>query len=213
MSADPGDAEAAQLFTRMIGDLQRAVARDPNDAALRDAWRQYGPPPATKRRVPTAVAAAAVAALAAVIAGGFWLTRDPSPPRTEDAAREFKPEPPPVSDTSKAPGVTPPPVTGTPKPAPPPPIQMSALTVNLRPWARVRLRPVASDVETPAPQTTPFTITVPAGEYVLEAENGGLTPPFKVTLRLEGGKVRTISQDMPGFNADRVLDALLGPAR
>jgi hypothetical protein len=81
--------------------------------------------------------------------------------------------------------------------------------VDLRPWARVRIA-TKTDGATGLDTTfvTPFTITLPSGEYVLRGENGNLTPPLQLTVRLEPGQSRVVSQSMPGFSADRVIDSL-----
>ena len=218
LAEDAGDVEARQLFERTLDDLRAAAAARPTDQRLREAVRQYAPPPrpSTSRRT---VVAAALAALVVAVAGGAWLMQRPPEPAAATTGAAVTPidsqnatAPVPAPTTATAAPTTPPVAPPTPLPAPPP--ETATLSVNLRPWARVQLRPTnAEGREAPEAQVTPFVINLPAGEYVLQADNSGLTQPLRLTLRLEGGKVRVVAQDMPGFNADRVLDALLGQAR
>lgn len=231
LSSDAGDTEASQLFDRILGDLRSAVAREPANQSFRETLRQYAPP--RQSRVPALAAAATVVAL--LLAGGaaLWMQQQPPSQADPSTAGGTQSGETPSGGTPNAAGptagtgqVTPAPdsgATGTapapeaPKPAPPTPPpapQFATLTVNFRPWARVQLRPSSPNAgEAPEPQLTPFTVTLPAGDYVLQADNEGLTGSVKRTLRLEGGKIRVIAEDMPGFAADAIVNTLLGPVR
>jgi hypothetical protein len=71
--------------------------------------------------------------------------------------------------------------------------------------------PTDTSVTVPADaELTPFTVTLPPGEYILRAENGGLTNAFEVRVQLEPGKPSTVSRELPGFNPDTIIEKLLG---
>ena len=91
---------------------------------------------------------------------------------------------------------------------------LTSLTVNLRPWARVRITSRDTSGAVPAePQLTPFMVSLLPGEYTLIAENDGITPRTEFSVTVEPGKVTLVSRDMPGFSPDRTVDALLGTNR
>jgi hypothetical protein len=90
----------------------------------------------------------------------------------------------------------------------------AVLVVDFRPWARVRISTNVDGV-TGLDRTyvTPFSIALPPGEYVVRGENGDLTGPVQMTVRLDAGQTRQISQAMPRFDADRVIESLLSRER
>jgi hypothetical protein len=53
-------------------------------------------------------------------------------------------------------------------------------------------------------RTTPFLIWLAPGEYVVELENGGLTPPLKETVRVEAGGANEFVFTMPGYDPESV---------
>jgi serine/threonine protein kinase len=114
------------------------------------------------------------------------------------AAVTFWPQPPPAK----------PPV----EPAVVPPTQV---TVDVRPWARVRISRVdASTTSTPLPvQTTPFVVSLPPGHYLLDCENGGLTSRATFDLNVTPGAPIAFTQTMPGFDVEQILTRLLGSGR
>jgi hypothetical protein len=92
-----------------------------------------------------------------------------------------------------------------------------AVTVDLQPWARVRIVAQAGaagkyQALPTTPLVTPFTIPLLPGDYVMECENGGLTPPLSLQVSVAVGQNQFISRAMPGFDPRRVVDALLGQA-
>jgi len=91
------------------------------------------------------------------------------------------------------------------------------ITIDLQPWARVRIvrqdtsPSSAGDLALPSdPLLTPFTISLPPGDYTLQCENGGITASLTLPLRVEGGQSQIVSRAMPGFNPNQVVDTLLG---
>ena len=64
-----------------------------------------------------------------------------------------------------------------------------------------------------APLETPFTVNLAPGDYVLVAENGGLTGPLGISVTLREGEPLVVTEPMPGFNANRIVDLLLGNNR
>jgi hypothetical protein len=86
------------------------------------------------------------------------------------------------------------------------------LIVDLYPWAVVRIVNVATK-EVVANTLTPFRISLPPGSYQLSASLEMLNTSLEWTEEVTAGGEKTISQPMPGFNANRVVDGLLGGAR
>jgi serine/threonine protein kinase len=109
-------------------------------------------------------------------------------------------------DQPMRPGPNPPP----PRPRPP---ALVAVTVDVRPWARVRVVSRTSSGQPIQTAATPFVLTLSPGEYVLECENGGLTPPESFPLRVEPGMPQVLSLAMKGFDAESVLTSLFGPLK
>ena len=84
--------------------------------------------------------------------------------------------------------------------------------IDAKPWARVTIRPAAGQPPVAADaQVTPFTIALPAGEYDLSLENGGLTRPATEHITVAANQPNEVRVTMPGFDPDRVVSALLGP--
>jgi serine/threonine protein kinase len=93
--------------------------------------------------------------------------------------------------------------------------ELNSVTIDVRPWARVRV--VATKVpegqsppQVPTePLYAPFTIDLAPGDYTLEAENGGLNRNATFQIKVEGSKPQSFVRTMPGFNATKIVDALL----
>ncbi len=108
--------------------------------------------------------------------------------------------------------VPPPPPTGPPDnvlvPAP------QLVSVDILPWARVRIVPVVAGVNVPGELLiTPFTVQLPPGDYRLECENGGVSTRSVFPIKVEAGRPLTVTRTMSGFNADQVVGTLLGDQR
>ena len=95
------------------------------------------------------------------------------------------------------------------------PVGLNTVSIDVRPWARVRVVPAnVPEGQTPPtvpaePLYTPFTIDLAPGDYTLEAENGGLNRNTTFQIKVELGKPQYIVRSMPGFNATKTVDALL----
>ena len=190
-----GDAEVARARAQTILDLRGAYTKDRKNPALQALVGQYDPWFARRPMLMQTAGAVAAVVLAVVVYVNLPESPKPTPPSTTQP-----------SGPATAP-VTPPPATTT-IPAPPP--KMAVMTVDFRPWARVRIIPADSSVKVPEEaMVTPFVITLPAGEYTLRAENDGLTNPTDVPVKLVEGEVRPVSVQMPGFRADAIVDQLL----
>jgi len=89
----------------------------------------------------------------------------------------------------------------------------SLVTVDIHPWARVTIAGVggAQAPAAPATYTTPFMVQLDAGRYQLKCEDGGPTATFDITV--ETGQPLRVDKVMPGFDVDRVVNALLGPGK
>jgi hypothetical protein len=64
----------------------------------------------------------------------------------------------------------------------------------------------------PEPLFAPFTIDLVPGEYMLECDNGGITRATTFPLKVDApeGRTQFFTRTMPGFNAVKIVDALLG---
>ena len=88
---------------------------------------------------------------------------------------------------------------------------MSTVYIDLRPWARVKVVPATPNPAIPADTFyAPFAIDLPPGDYNLEAENGGVTRPTTFQLKVAAGGPQTFVRTMPGFNATKIVEGLLG---
>ena len=88
---------------------------------------------------------------------------------------------------------------------------MSTVYIDLRPWARVKIVPGTPNPAIPTETFfAPFAIDLPAGDYNLEAENGGLTRATTFQLKVAEGGPQTFVRNMPGFNATKIVEGLLG---
>jgi hypothetical protein len=190
-----GDAEFVRLRSQVVLDLRKAFSNDRRNATLVALVGQYDPWFARRPLIIKGSGGAMAAALALMVYLNLpTTTPDPGSGSTATVTPTTVP-------------VTPPPATTT-IPAPPP--KMAVLTVDFRPWARVRIIPADSSVKVPEEaMLTPFVITLPAGDYTLRAENDGLTGPREITVKLAEGEVRPVSEQMPGFRADTLVDQLL----
>ena len=103
-----------------------------------------------------------------------------------------------------------PPVAST-DPAAPPAAAMTTVYVDVRPWARVKIVPAAPDPAVPADALyAPFAVDLPPGTYTLECENGGVTRAATFQVTVGAGPQQFVTRSMPGFNAARIVDGLLG---
>ena len=93
----------------------------------------------------------------------------------------------------------------------PAPANLTTVYIDVRPWARVRIVPSTPNPAIPTDVFfAPFAVDLPAGDYNLEAENGGVTPPTKFELKVGEGSPMTFVRNMPGFNAAKIVEGLLG---
>ena len=83
---------------------------------------------------------------------------------------------------------------------------LATLSVNLLPWAQVRI--VRSDGSVADTLSTPFSIELVEGSYTLEASNAGLAP-LTLPITLVAGVPFSVNQAMPGFDANQLVNSLL----
>jgi serine/threonine protein kinase len=173
-----------------------------------------------------AIAVGVIAVLAIIVAVLFMYNRgdsnpqvsnDPAPstPGTSTPANPTATPPPPPTNTAPETPVTTtpttPPVEPTPVADPPPPASMSTVYIDIRPWARVKITTSIPNVTLPTePQYVPFALDLPAGDYTLEAENGGVNRPTTFQLKVAEGGPQTFVRTMQGFNATKIVESLLG---
>jgi predicted Ser/Thr protein kinase len=86
----------------------------------------------------------------------------------------------------------------------------SVVTFNARPWARIKLLsrgstdsmvPVAGEL------ITPCTVDLADGDYTVELENGGLTPPLRREIKVGPGQSKDFVFTMPSFDPARAAQA------
>ena len=96
--------------------------------------------------------------------------------------------------------------------APPAPVAAarSVVTFNARPWARITLQPRGStDSMVPVAEDliTPCTVDLADGDYTVELENGGLTPPLRREIKVGAGQSNDFVFTMPSFDPARAARA------
>lgn len=136
-----------------------------------------------------------------------------APPATADPAPT--PTAPVTTPTPATPDPGTPPVTTTtdqaPPSDPPPPATMSTVYIDIRPWARVKITSATPNPAIPADTFyVPFAVDLPPGDYNLEAENGGVSRATTFQLKVAPGGAQSFVRAMPGFNATKVVESLLG---
>ena len=164
-------------------------------------------------------AAAAAALVLLVIAAMFAWQRMTAPvEETQNAPPAAipasEPPPPPVPQATSAPVDTSAPAMMEGAAEATSPVGLNSVTIDIRPWARVRVVPVAAEGQAPPSVPAealyaPFTVDLAPGDYTLEAENGGLNRNATFPIKVELGKPQVIVRIMPGFNATKTVDALL----
>ncbi len=97
-----------------------------------------------------------------------------------------------------------------PGPVPPVPSGKVTVTVDLYPWARVTIKGEGAPTDA---KTTPFVVSLLPGQYVLHAENGGLTNAKDFQLTVRSGPPQSFRDKMPGFDANAVAASLVRPAQ
>ena len=97
---------------------------------------------------------------------------------------------------------------------PAPPVT-SLVSIDIRPWARVRIAGLGSATppERADAYVTPFLVSLAAGKYRLDCENGGLTPTATFEISVEAGQPLHFSQAMTAFDPDQLVTKLLGPGK
>jgi hypothetical protein len=154
------------------------------------------------------IAAAVVLLFLLAVGGLVWMQSG----RTGQASDTPTSVPVPATTTAPAP----PPATtsveaGPPAGDPPAAANLTTVYIDFRPWARVRIVPSTPNPAIPTDTYfAPFAIDLPPGDYNLEAENGGVTPPTKFELKVGEGAPMTFVRNMPGFNATKIVEGLLG---
>jgi serine/threonine-protein kinase len=186
LSPAPGPPHRARIAA-IEREVRRAQRRADKEARARDRAGQ----PAPHRPDARLIGAGAVALIVALAVGVSWW----APWRTR-----VKP------DETTAPQR----VTENGKPAAP--AADVLVSIDLQPWARVKVVNAAG-VAIGSVQTTPFVVPLPPGQYRLECENGGVSQPETIPITVEAGPAQSISRALKGFDPDAVLNRLLGRPR
>jgi serine/threonine protein kinase/outer membrane protein assembly factor BamD (BamD/ComL family) len=97
------------------------------------------------------------------------------------------------------------------RPSPSPPAVLSIVTVNAVPWANVKIVPSNEKVKMPDIEkdetTTPCNFSLPEGEYTIELDNGGITPPLTQKIKVEAGKTNSFFFQMPTYDPKTAFTA------
>ena len=88
-----------------------------------------------------------------------------------------------------------------------------SVSVDLQPWARVRILDAKGVAVNSSPLTTPFLYSLAPGDYKFEAENGGISSPETFDVRIDPDRPKVINRPMRGFDVEKTLNGLLGPPR
>ena len=161
--------------------------------------------PPKKTRLPIYAGIAAAVVLVAALAIYFRPAPAPAPvPPPQRSGPVTPPE-------TKQPPVVPPTDLKPVPPADTSAVAPQLVSVDVLPWARVRIVPASANADVPKePLVTPFTIQLPPGNYRLECENGGVSTRSVFSITVEPGRPLSLTRPMTGFNAEQVVQALLG---
>jgi serine/threonine protein kinase len=172
------------------------------------------PPPAALARTRTGISPMTIAIIAGglllvvlAIAALVWIRSSGVQP-ADPPSNAITPATPPATDPPPA---VQPPATTTVEETPPAAAATTTVFIDLRPWARVKIVPGTPNPAIPTDTFyAPFAIDLPPGDYNLEAENGGLTRATTFQLKVAEGAPMTFVRNMPGFNATKIVEGLLG---
>ena len=92
-----------------------------------------------------------------------------------------------------------------------PPAALSTVSIDVAPWARVTITPVAGGQ--PVSCTTPCQLQLAAGDYDVAFENGGLSSNFSDRLSVPAGQPVEMRRTMPGFDVDQAVSSIVGTPR
>lgn len=148
------------------------------------------------------VAAAAVLVVALVAGVWLWPGADAPSPGTDNGAATRQDAAVAAVD-SPTDGTTP---TGGRPTAGDAPTQ--SLLVNAVPWATVRIQPAAAGAET-IERTTPFAVSLPAGEYRMEFRHPQFQPVTR-SITVGAGAPAPVTVALPGADVDRIVADVLG---
>jgi hypothetical protein len=90
--------------------------------------------------------------------------------------------------------------------------QLTLVSINALPWANVHITPVNKEVSPPnisdEESITPCYFMLPAGEYLIMLENGGISPPLKRSIQVSLGKGNSFEFLLPGYNPENTLQEI-----
>ncbi|PWT88417.1 MAG: hypothetical protein C5B54_10680 [Acidobacteria bacterium] len=107
--------------------------------------------------------------------------------------------------------VTPTPAPPGPKPNPVPAPAKVVATINVLPWAKVKIKPKDSNVtlaESATEYVTPFSISLPAGEYALELKNDSASYSTTKEINVSTGNSNEFIFSIPEYNVDRIVERI-----
>ncbi len=169
---------------------------------------EAAPPDQRRRALPLVLALV----LLALTVGGFLayrFTRATAPASAPAEAQPAATQEPPgrVPDAPAPPPPDAPADAAVPTPAP----GLVRVSIDVRPWARVALKPLGDTPTAKAgTHVTPLTIDLAPGEYELSFENGGVTQPLTRKVRVDAAAPASFRFSMPGFAPTEIVDRLLG---
>lgn len=92
--------------------------------------------------------------------------------------------------------------------------QMVFVSINATPWARVSLKADSKQRQLPMfaaeQMITPCTLEVPAGKYIVEFSNNGITSALTQNITVKAGEANSFVFSLPGFDASAVARQMAG---
>jgi len=196
----PGSAEAQRAWraptqvpqpTQEVGETVVDVPM-PHDTMEATATRTVALP--DRGRSPRARAWWAALGIALALLAGIVLWTGLWPPDSDTGRSSPRPAPPSAAAVS-----------------PPPPVAAkSVVTFNAQPWARITIQSRGSTgakVSGAEDLITPCAVDLADGDYTVELENGGLTPPLRREIKVAAGQSRDFVFTMPSFDPARAAQA------
>ncbi len=99
----------------------------------------------------------------------------------------------------------------------PDPEVKTSVSINVLPWAHVKLTPLTKGVEIPAileaERTTPCNFLLPDGEYSLELTNDLVQQPVQKMIKVETGKANSFLFTMPAYDPKKALAQIRGKTK
>jgi len=102
-----------------------------------------------------------------------------------------------------------------PSPVSTPPTRATAIvTINVLPWARVKLTPLTKGISLPVipekERITPCSFSLPEGEYSVELSNDSVLQPVQKTIKIQSGAANSFVFTMPAYDPRKAFAKIRG---